>query len=157
MKKRLLFLVLLMVASFHVASAQNAIAIYQKGGEVVKFAFSEKPVVSYMGNDLILTTTKTSVRYPVYLLQKIAIDLSDEFVDDVQEVKRDAQFRFEGGNIIISGGDPGSSVYLYDISGVKVGQYRLDSKGSATVPIQSLGNKLYIVKTSRFTFKFRKS
>jgi len=30
--------------------------------------------VSYSGNDVVLTTTKTSVQLPVYLLQKISFD-----------------------------------------------------------------------------------
>ena len=76
---------------------------------------------------------------------------------DVEEVKREAQFRFKGGMLVISGGDPGSTVYIYDIKGVKAGQYVLDGEGCATLPLQHLGQQLYIVKTTRFTFKFRKS
>ena len=136
---------------------ENAIAIYQKDGKVVKFAFSEKPVATYSGNDFVLTTTKTTVQYPIYMLQKVAFDLTEDYVNLVKEVKREAQFCFEGDMLIINGGDPGSVVYLYDISGLKVGQYQLDGDGCTTLPIQHLRNKLYIVKTTRFTFKFRKS
>lgn len=162
MKQRLLLRLLLLASaiSTHAATAadtENAIAIYQKDGQVAKFAFSEKPVVTYSGNDLVLTTSKTSVQYPIYMLQKVAFDVTDEIINDVEEVKREAQFRFEGGMLVISGGDPGSIVYLYDISGKAAGQYVLDSEGCATLPIQHLGQQLYIVRTTRFTFKFRKS
>ncbi len=104
-----------------------------------------------------LTTTKTTVQYPVSMLQKIAVDVSDEVLTDVKEVQSEAQFSFQGGKLAISGGEPGSAVFIYDISGIEVGQYKLDSKGCATLSIQHLENKLYIVKTTRFTFKFRKS
>ena len=92
---RLLFAFLL-TALCSVASGQNSIAIYQKDGQVAKFAFSEKPVVTYSGNDLVVTTTKTTVQYPVYMLQKVAFDVSDELANDIEEVKQQAQFRFEG-------------------------------------------------------------
>ena len=162
MKQRILLLLFLLasVVSIHTATTadtENAIVVYQKDGQVAKFAFSEKPVVTYSGNNLVLTTTKTAVHYPIYMLQKVVIDVSDEIINDVEEVKREAQFRFKGGMLIISGGDPGSTVYIYDIKGVKAGQYVLDGEGCATLPLQHLGQQLYIVKTTRFTFKFRKS
>lgn len=162
MKQRLLLLSLLLASVFNMRAAilddtQNAIVVYQKDGKVAKFAFSEKPVVTYSGNDLVVTTSKTTVQYPVYMLQKVAFDVSDELANDIEEVKQQAQFRFEGGMLVISGGDPGTTVYIYDIKGVKAGQYVLDGEGCATLPIQHLGQQLYIVKTTRFTFKFRKS
>ena len=59
MKRQLLTALVLLFAT--VASwAQNAVAVYQNDGTVATFAFTEKPVVTYSGNDLVLTTTKTS-------------------------------------------------------------------------------------------------
>ena len=153
---RLLFAFLL-TALCSVAFGQNSIVIYQKDGQVAKFAFSEKPVVTYSGNDLVVTTTKTTVQYPVYMLQKVAFDVSDELANDIEEVKQQAQFRFEGETLNISSGEPGSSVFIYNMSGMMVGQYRLDSNGHASIPMSGMDKSLYIVKTTRFTFKFRKS
>lgn len=153
---RLLYAFLLTVIST-MTYAQNAIAVYQKDGQVAKFAFTEKPVLTYSGNDLVLTTTKTTVQYPIYMLQKVAVDLSDDFINDIKEVKLEAQFRFEGETLIISGGEPGSPVYLYNTKGIMVGQHRLDGDGHAAIPLQGMDKSLYIVKTTRFTFKFRKS
>jgi len=154
---RLLFTFLLTALS-SVAFAQNSIAIHQKDGNVATFAFSEKPVVTYSGNDLVLTTKQTTVTYPVYMLQKIVFDLKD-IVDDVDalEVEGKSEFSFQGETLNISGGEPGSSVFIYNMSGMMVGQYRLDSNGHASIPISGMDKSLYIVKTTRFTFKFRKS
>lgn len=166
MKQKLTTLLLMLAAITATAWAQNdqgsqnAIAIYQKDGQVTKFAFTENPVVTYSGNDVVLTTTKTTVQYPIYMLQKIAFDVEIP-ATDVKELEQDAkpamQFRFEGGMLVITGGEAGSTVSLYSLSGVMEGQYRLDSNGRATIPLQQLGKSLYIVKTNRVTFKFRKS
>ena len=52
----------------------NRLLLTKKDGSVEAFDFADKPVVSYSGNDLVLTTSKTSVQLPVYLLQKISFD-----------------------------------------------------------------------------------
>ena len=164
MKQRLTTLLLLLVAVTATAWAQtgqgsqNALAIYQKDGQVTKFAFTEHPVVTYSGNDVVLTTTKTTVQYPIYMLQKIVFDVEIPATDvKEQDAKPAMQFRFEGGTLIITGGEAGSAVYLYSLSSVMEGEYRLDSNGCASIPLQQLGKSMYIVKTNRVTFKFRKS
>ena len=52
----------------------NRLLLTKKDGSVEAFDFADKPVARYSGNDLVLTTSKTSVQLPVYLLQKISFD-----------------------------------------------------------------------------------
>ncbi len=52
----------------------NRLLLTKKDGSVEAFDFADKLVVRYSGNDLVLTTSKTSVQRPVYLLQKISFD-----------------------------------------------------------------------------------
>lgn len=151
---RKLYTTLLLACSL-MAGAQNAISIHQKDGKVANFAFSEKPVVTYADNQLVITTTKTSVQYPLYLLQKIDFELTD--ATSVEQVKPDAKFRFTDGTLYITGGDPGSQVVIYNMQGMTAGQYRIDDAGNAVISLQSLSKGLYIVKTNHFTFKFTKS
>lgn len=151
---RKLYTTLLLACSL-MAGAQNAISIHQKDGKVANFAFSEKPVVTYADNQLVITTTKTSVQYPLYLLQKIDFELTDATA--IEQVKPDAKFRFTDGTLYITGGAPGSQVVIYDMRGMTEGQYRIDDAGNAVISLQSLSKGLYIVKTNHFTFKFTKS
>lgn len=149
---------LLMLATVG-AWAQNAIAIHQKDGTVAMFSFAEKPVVTYSGNDLVLTTTKTSVSYPIYMLQKIDFDVDWDEATDIAEVDAAAeseQFRFSGNAISISGCEPGTQVGLYTVGGLKAGQQTVGSDGRAVISLQTLDKGIYVVKTKRVTFKFRK-
>ncbi|MBR1463881.1 MAG: hypothetical protein IJ604_10995 [Prevotella sp.] len=145
---------LLFLACCLSTSAQNAIVIYQKDGKVANFAFSEKPVATYSDNQLVITTAKTSVQYPLYLLQKIEFVLSG--TTSVEQVKSDAKFRFTDGSLHITGGNPGSPVYIYSMHGMSEGQYRIDDAGNAVISLQRLSKGIYIVKTNHFTFKFTK-
>ena len=159
-KKRMLTIMAIFILSGIglTAYAQNAVAIHQKDGKVAMFAFTEKPVVTYSGSNLMLTTTKTTVQYPIYLLKKLVFDVewtgSVSHIEDIQMPEE--QFYFNNGTLVISGGQPGAPVMLYSIKGTKVGQWRLDSNGRAEISLQMLGRDIYIVKTNRFSFKFQK-
>lgn len=50
------------------------LVLLKKDGNVLKFDIADKPKVTYSGNDLVLTTSKTTVQLPVYLLQKISFE-----------------------------------------------------------------------------------
>ena len=158
MKTRRVFPILFLLLSFELGiRAQNAVEIYQIDGKVTTFAFSEKPVVTYSGSDLVMTTTKTTVQYPIYLLKKISFDVELDDADVVKDVKADEQFSFRGGTITVMGGEPNSQVYIFNIQGLKAGHYKLDDQGNASIPVSGLASGFYVLKTKRFTFKFRKS
>ena len=162
MKKMLLSLAFLLAATVAQAVPQRTVSIYQKDGQVVAFAFSEKPVVSYDGNNLVLTTTKTTVQFPIYQLKKLQFDddwvnSDDNVATTVEQKQADVLFGFHDGMLTVSGGEPGAQVTLYSVKGMMVGQWRLDDAGCATIPMQGMGKDVYIVKTNRLTFKFRKS
>lgn len=139
-------------------SGNPILVLWKKDGQIAKFGFTEKPVITYSGSDLILTTTKTTVQYPIYMLKKIVFDV-ENVVNDIEdlEVKSKSLFSFKDEMLFIRDGEPNSPVYLYDLKGMKVDESRLDPDGRATIPLQNLGKSLYIVKNKGISFKFRKS
>lgn len=146
----------LLLAFCTLAYGQNTIVIQQKDGKVARFSFTEKPVVTYSGNDVLVNTTKNSVQYPIYLLQKISFDI-DWNTTDIEEVEvAEPSFHFRDDALSISGEDPRSLVFLYNIKGMLAGRYQTDDRGCVTIPIRQLRPDIYIVKTNRFSFKFRK-
>ena len=154
MKKTSISLLLLFFSLW--AYGQHAIIFQQKDGQVARFSFTEKPVVTYANNEVVLTTTKTSVQYPIYRLQKIGFDI-DWNTTDLKEVKvAEACFHFQGDALCISGDTPSSPVLLFNVKGELVKRYKTDHQGCATIPLQQLRRDLYIVKTNRLSFKFRK-
>ena len=160
MRKILLTMALMLVA-YVTMWAQDAVVIYQKNGKVARFKFTEQPVVSYSATDLVMTTTKKSVHFPINMLQKLVFE--DEALNamDIKEVKGQnvesaVQFSFNGETLSITGGEPQLQVYLFNVKGMKVGQYRLDGNGCVEIPTHSLGKDLYLVKTKSFSFKFLK-
>lgn len=157
MKTRLLLALLFLIITVG-AWAQNAVAIYQTDGNVTKFDFTEKPVVTYSNNDLVLTTRSTSVQFPIYLLKKLAFESVWDSETVIEEVKAsNVRYNFRDGSLYIAGGEPGALVSLFNLKGIKVCRYRLDAEGKATIPLQTLSKDVYVVKTGSLSFKFRQS
>ena len=156
MRKLLTTLFLVVLAT--VAWAQNAVAVWQQDGKVAKFGFAEKPVVTYADNNLVITTTQTTVEYPIYLLRKISFDV-DWTVDAVEEVKAEPlkpSLHLAPGEIAIQGAEPGSVVQVYSVKGQLVMSARVGADGSVTLSTTGLPASIYIVKTTKSTFKIVK-
>ena len=152
MRTKLLLSLLLLTCMAH-ATVQNVVAIYPLQGEVALFAFADQPELTYTATDLVLTTTQTSVQYPINNLRKVAFEQADmpEGIDEIEVTK---QFAFRDGQIIIEGGTPNALVNVYTIQGALVSQYRLDDDGNGTISTTGLNGAAYILTTGSITFKF---
>ena len=150
----LLLTALLLTCVIHVAAVeQNVVAIYQLDGQKALFAFADQPEVTYSATDLILTSTKTSVHYPISQLKKVQFEKAD-MPEGIDEVVEDKRFSFRDGSIVIEGGEPNSLVNIYTVFGTLTAQYRLDGSGNAIISTQGLSGNVYIFSNGSLTFKF---
>jgi len=154
MRKIVFLSFLLLAAVLHVSAVeQNVVAVYQLDGQKALFAFADQPEVTYTTTDLVLTTTKTSVQYPISQLKKLQFEMA-EMPEGIDEVLADQRFSFRDGSIVIEGGEPNSLVNIYTVSGALTAQYRLDGNGDAVIPMQGLSGTTYIFANGSITFKF---
>jgi len=153
MKKIVFTLISLLMALVTTAEEQNVIAIYQTDGQVAMFAFADKPEVTYTTTDLVLTTTKTMMQYPIAQLKKVQFEKAD-ISEGLDELVADGHFSFRDGAIEIHGGKPNSMVKIFTVSGTLVAQYPLDANGEGVIPTQSLRGTTYVVTAGSFSFKF---
>ncbi len=154
MKRFFLFVTTVLGVTFSAfATEQNVIAVYQMDGQKALFAFADQPEVTYTATDLVLTTTKTMVQYPISQLKKLQFEKAD-MPEGIDEVEADKRFSFRDGSIVIEGGQPNSLVNIYTVSGTLIAQYRLDSNGDAVISTQGLSGNTYIFANGSITFKF---
>ena len=152
MRSKLLLCLLLLTCMAH-ATVPNVVAIYPLQGEVALFAFADQPELTYTATDLVLTTTKTSVQFPISNLRKVAFEQAD-ISTDLDDIQTSKQFTFRDGQIIIEGGTPNALVNIYTIQGALVSQYRLDGDGNGTISTTGYSGAAYILTTGSITFKF---
>lgn len=68
MKKKLVLSLFLLCAAVGV-QAQTKMVIHQKTGEDIEILFADKPVATFEGDEMVLTTTKTTVRFAISNLE----------------------------------------------------------------------------------------
>lgn len=153
MKKNALTLIFLLMAMISTAEEQDVISIYRTDGQVAMFAFADRPEVTYTATDLVLTTTQTTVQYPIAQLKKVQFEKAD-IGEGLDELFADGRFSFHDGVIEIHGGKPNSTVKIFTVLGTLTAQYPLDGNGEGVIPTQSLRGTTYIVTTGSFSFKF---
>ena len=138
------------------ALRRNCIAIHQKDGMVLNYAFTEKPVITYSGSDLILTTGSISVQYPLHTLRKMTIVGAEDLTAIDEVTFPDTEFSFSDEGAKVRGEKPGTPFYVFDLKGSKVYQGVIDAEGRASIPLHTLPQGIYVVKTQSTSFKIRK-
>lgn len=134
MIKKLYFTMLLVVASM-TSMAQSTLNVHKKSGGVVSYAFSEKPVVTYSGDILVLTTSKAEVQYPIADLSKFTFEDNGTGIIPTTIVCKEA-----------------GETKVYDTAGMLVKTIASDQP----LLIDDLKIGLYIIKNNKTTYKIIK-
>ena len=135
MKKKLI-LVLALICAMSQAFAQSTLNVHQKSGGTISYAFSEKPVVSYSGNSLVLTTAKVNVEYPLSNLDKLTFE--DGEANAIDQMSMEA---------------PADAVtHIYNISGVLVKSV----EASKPISTDDLTPGVYVITNGKTTYKIIK-
>ncbi len=136
MKKIILFALLALgCAAGH---AQNTLYIWQQTGEVVSYAFWEKPRITYADTNLILTTTKVQVEFPLSSVRKFTFN--DVMIDDAIGTVR-ATLKDEG------------PLSIYTLGGVLVKTVPAEASGRHTYSLDELPAGVYVVKSKTTSYK----
>ena len=122
------------------ALAAGYVKVSGKDGKATCFALSEKPEVTFSGNDLVLKTERETVNYP------LSDVLTFEFTDETTGI---------GSSIKGEGLQPGSRVDVYAVNGQTVGTAIVTANGSVEISLNGQSG-VFIVKSLNKTFKFIK-
>lgn len=157
MKKCLLLFALLLACSVGLRAADgNMLIVHLRSGSQVGYALSERPRVSYSGNDVVITTPSETVFLLRSAVQKMTFGETTGISEltSSEELARPT-FSLSGDELSVSNLVPGTQVGIYGVSGQLYGTTTTGADGKAEVSLPSTG-KTFIVKTSVITFKILK-
>lgn len=118
--------------------AQTTLNIHQKSGGIVGYAFSEKPVVTYEGSNLVLNTTKVKVVYPISDLEKLTFDNGE--LAEIESVTMS---------------DVKGKTFVYTSNGVLLKELQPE-EGTTHLLLEGLSNGVYIIRNGSTTYKIIK-
>ena len=137
MRKSLLLMIVCLFLGIATSFAQNTLNIHQKNGGVVSYGFAEKPVLTYEGENLHVSTDKVSIDYPLAELEMLTFD------------NREASI----GELRVEGQPVGMNIYRIDGTLVK----RIEATAeSSAFDTDGLPVGTYIVRQGNVTYKITK-
>lgn len=135
MKKILISIpiILFSIAGF----AQNTLNIHQKDGEKFCCGFLDKPIITYEGNTLKVSTKNVSIEFPLTELDKLSFE--DGLADiKLQNIERES-----------------SDIFIFNEKGVLLKRIHNDS-GILENKISEFPKGIFIIKKGNTTFKVLK-
>ena len=118
--------------------AQNTLNIHQKNGAIVRYLFTEEPIVSYSDNNINLKTKDVEIIYPLNSIEKIS------FEDNVNNIT--TSIRTERTN---------SDVLIYTNTGRLIKRIK-SYDGKISIILKEMPQGIYIIKNENTTYKLLK-
>lgn len=157
MRKRILLTIatMLLTAGNITANAADSIILWRANGEKITINIGERPKLTFVKGEVIITTAKGSVAYPAQELQRCTYESTADGIEGTTASKMPT-LTMDGNSVTITGLPSASQVAVYSVNGLQLGLMQANSSGKATVSTTSMQEGVYIIKTAAGNFKIRK-
>lgn len=143
--KKLILSMMMLSASLGAFADGTALKVSFTDGSSATFVLSDKPRVSFSGDDMNIVSSDASTSYPRQEIASITFIDSDAGVDGILSDK--LVYRYDGNAFEAQGLD----ISVYSISGA------LMTQGRDAVSLASVPAGIYIVKAGNQSIKIRKN
>lgn len=152
MKKLLTFL-FLFVFAHSVMADDMLLQIWQSDGQVVTINLNEEPMTTYSEGNLIITTTKAVISYPLENVVKYTY-ISADGITTLESMN--TKFSQDGETLTFTGLAQGTEIAVYASSGQMMHRTKAGSNTKTIVSVSDLPPGVYLVKVNSVTYKITK-
>lgn len=138
MKYRLIFFMFFFVTLSYADDAK--IVIKQKSGNETVFELSTNPIITFLGEDMVITNDFTSISFPLEDIDSYTAD--NGTTTAIASTKEKPMF--ENGRILFNGISKGTPISVYSLDGRLISKQMTDAD-KAEVPLISLPKGTYII------------
>lgn len=143
---------LLLILSFLVtlsAYADDArIVIKQKSGNETVLQLAFNPVITFSGEDMVITSNLTTISIPLADVDSYAA------YDDASAIRPLTETpQFANGHVVFRGLAQGSEARVYTVDGRLISRHAADASGHADVSIDNLPKGVYVISTPNNNIK----
>lgn len=148
-------LLLLAFALSVVSKADDRVLqIWQADGNVINIKLDESPKTKYVEGDLVITTAKSSIAYPLEKVRKYTYaTIADGIAVPAVMV---ASFSNDGETLSFSGLKSGTTASLYNMSGQLLQKQTTGASGKLDISVSNQPAGIYLVKVNDVTYKITK-
>ena len=154
--KKIFLLICFLICVFKVsAENNNALVLHMANGKQVTYLLDELPVVTFNGEELVITTHLNMVSYEARDVTKFTYSYIDPSI--VLGFKNaNTMFKFDGDVLYAYNLQPLSTVSIYNLDGILVTSANTGKGGNISISLPQVSGSVYVVKTSVANFKLMK-
>lgn len=154
MKKLIaLFCVVLLAAP---AFCQNILTVHQKDGNLFRYSFEEKPVVSFTDKDIVLKSTKIEVRFDMTKVSKFTFNENATSADAVKADDAGTDIVLDEYTVSIVGAKADMDVRVLSSDGKVLKTFRTGHDGSIEFSITDFTEGTYLISSESVNVKILK-
>jgi hypothetical protein len=152
MKK--LFLLLLVLFATTMAKADDMVLqVLLSDGQVVSINLNEEPRTTYQNGNLVITSTKNTVTYPLEKVRRFTY-VTATGIDSPKMLG--ASFSNDGETLTFKGLKPHTKIYLYNVAGQLLKTIDSGEQSQTVISASHMPFGVYVVKVNGGTFKITK-
>lgn len=151
--KKLLTLLFFFAFSRSMMADGMFLQIWQSDGKIVNIDLDEQPVTTYSDGNLVITTTKAVISYPLEKVAKYTY-FSADGISNLESMR--TKFSQDGETLIFTGLEQGTEIAVYASSGQMMHRTKASLQAKTTVSVSDLPPGVYLVKVNSITYKITK-
>lgn len=155
--KKIIFPLFFLSLGSSLLVAENAVFLELKSGDREIIKLSDKPKMSFDGENMLLESAIVSKTLKRKDIAKIKVDDYSSGTEMIFDTTKNPVWNFVSKDMIIAKGlQPGQSVDIYNISGNLILRKYADADGNAELSVSDLNSGIYLIKSKNSSFKFIK-
>ena len=154
MKKLVALLCIVLLAA--PAFCQNILTVHQKDGNLFRYSFEEKPVVSFTDKDIVLKSTKIEVRFDMTKVSKFTFNENGTSADAVKADDAGTNIVLDEYMVSIAGAKADMDVRFLSSDGKVLKTFRTGQDGSIEFSITDFTEGTYLISSESVNVKILK-
>ena len=150
------FLSLTLMLAMVTAWAEDGFYVVTTSGDMTCYLFVDEPVLTFEGDNLVITCLDDAVIYSMSDLDRMYFDEVSDVPSGINEVQNTELVRFAGDGVELSGFAASTTVTIYNLQGQLMGTYSTDEWGSLNISLADREQGFYIIKANKSTLKIKK-
>lgn len=129
----------------------NTLVVWAKDGSSSVFALTDKPTVSFTETNMIITSEKTEIDFPLEKMERLSYSYDAVNIHDLQSDSH--HVRMSGNTIVFPSLEANSKINIYTSDGSVVLTKTIETKGDYSISIEGLKPGIYLVNVNNLSYK----
>ena len=155
MKKLLIMLFPLFCLTAMADDSKTNLVVWQTDGSSVQYDLDECPKTTFKGDNLIITTTKMSIEYPMAKVARYTFESSNTVINNPQGHHGITVKQTEN-ELIVCHLPKGKKASVYTVDGKLLGSVLSSGQEETILPLRQITAGTFIIKADEITYKILK-